>query len=51
MGILGPIFTGAAANTLMQIADISPKEYVGEGFINKIANIGGTGPSGPTGMG
>jgi len=48
MGILGTIFTGAAANTIMQIADIpSPStQYVGEGFLNTMSNIGGTGPTG-----
>lgn len=44
MGSLGLVFTGAAANTLMQIADISPNE-------NAAMTLGGGGPRGPNGAG
>jgi hypothetical protein len=49
MGLLGTIFNYEALKT---IADMPSQghDYVGEGLINKMANIGGTGPTGPGGM-
>lgn len=44
MGLLGTIFNYEALKT---IADMPAQgqDYVGEGLIRKIANIGGTGPT------
>jgi hypothetical protein len=49
MGLLGTVFNYEALKTIADMPS-QGQDYVGEGFINKMANIGGTGPTGPGGM-